>query len=71
MEYLVAAVILYFILQTAANLVLIMRGGNPSIREEPPQHDWQGPSPHNHTGAERGSPRYWNDVEEATWEDVE
>jgi hypothetical protein len=74
MEYLCAAVILYFVLQAASNIVLMIRGGRegPGIRQngraaEPPSHDWQGPSPREHTGTRRSHPTFWNDVEEATW----
>jgi hypothetical protein len=74
MEYLFAAVILYFVLQAASNIVLMIRGGRdgPGIRQngqaaEPPSHDWRGPSPREQTGTRRSHPTFWNDVEEATW----
>lgn len=76
MEYLVFAVIFYFILQTAGNLVLILRGGGKEAaadangRDAMPDHDWRGPSPRRYTGTERGTPRFWDDVEDAHWEDV-
>ena len=76
MEYLFAAVILYFVLQAASNIVLMMRGGGQPVghpgREpaQEPAHDWRGPSPRDHTGSDRSRPTFWNDVEDATWRDV-
>jgi hypothetical protein len=76
MEYLIAAVILYFILQTAGNLVYILRGGTeaPSTSEAPagPGHDWKGPSPRTETEGFTDHPTFWGeDVEDATWRDLE
>jgi len=75
MEYLIAAVILYFILQTAGNLVLILRGGgNVSSTQEsptPPAHGWKGPSPRQQMEGMTDHPTFWGeDVEEATWQDL-
>lgn len=70
MEYILIAFLLYFILQAAGNLVMIMRGNNARI-EEDRSHGWEGPSPRQHTGAERNSVRFWNDVEDAKWRDVD
>jgi hypothetical protein len=76
MEYLVFAVILYFILQTAGNLVYILRGGAPSsqteAREPAPAHDWEGPSPRREMEGFTDHPTFWGeDVEEATWRDID
>lgn len=75
MEYLVFAVILYFILQTAGNLVYILRGGGETSQTEaasPPVHDWQGPSPRRETEGFPDHPTFWDeDVEDATWHDVD
>jgi hypothetical protein len=75
MEYLIVAVILYFILQTAGNLVYILRGGGaPSqTRESPtsPAHGWKGPSPRQQMEGMTDHPRFWGeDVEDATWHDI-
>lgn len=74
MEYLFIAVILYFVLQTAGNLVYIMRGGGrrpTSTDTSAPSHNWQGPSPRQHTDGLSDHPTFWaEDVEEATWEDL-
>jgi hypothetical protein len=75
MEYLVFAVILYFVLQTAGNLVFILRGGgaDPSSDGAPaaPDHDWQGPSPREQMEGLTDHPTFWGeDVEEATWRDL-
>lgn len=71
MEYLVIAVILYFILQTAGNLVLILRGkgGRPGAQSaSKPQHEWKGPSPREQTGKVRERPTFWGqDIDEARW----
>jgi hypothetical protein len=69
MEYIFFAVIFYFIMQATSNLVMIMRG-KQAVVEEDRSHGWSGPSPRQYTGSERGSVRYWNDVEEARWKDV-
>jgi hypothetical protein len=79
MEYLIFAVIFYFILQTAGNLVYILRGGGQEPAADSaeadaaqPAHDWRGPSPREHTGRQRGQPTFWGeDVEDVTWQDVE
>jgi hypothetical protein len=76
MEYLVFAVILYFILQTAGNLVYILRGSGRSSETEtggaPPAHDWQGPSPRREMEGFPDHPTFWGeDVEEATWHDID
>jgi hypothetical protein len=71
MEYIFFAIIFYFIMQAASNLVMIMRGQQQRPIEEDRSHGWQGPSPRHHTGSERGSVRFWDDVEDAHWHDVE
>lgn len=75
MEYLVFAVILYFILQTAGNLVYILRGGGETSQTEsasPPVHDWEGPSPRRETDGFPDHPTFWGeDVEDVTWQDVD
>ncbi len=79
MEYLLFAVLAYFILRTASNLVGIMRGHDPSHRiedarngqERRTDHNWKGPSPRNRTGTATDHPTYWGeDVEDARWRDV-
>ncbi|PEN13753.1 hypothetical protein CRI94_06680 [Longibacter salinarum] len=70
MEYIFFAVIFYFIMQAASNLVVIMRGQHGTPIEEDRSHGWQGPSPRQYTGSERGSVRYWDDVRDAQWKDV-
>ncbi len=74
MEYLIAAVLLYFILQTASNLVLILRGESGRSASHPsrsPQHDWEGPSPRQETTRPSGDPTFWGkDIEDARWTDV-
>jgi hypothetical protein len=76
MEYLFAAVILYFVLQAASNIVWMIRGrpDDPGIRrngaaEGASSHNWKGPSPRDHTGGHRSDPRFWDDVEDATWQE--
>lgn len=72
MEYLVFAVILYFILQTAGNLVYILRGGAKTPSSPIRDHDWKGPSPRQEMGGGTGHPTFWGeDVEEATWRDID
>lgn len=75
MEYLVFAVILYFILQTAGNLVYVLRGGaepSQSQAESPPMEDWKGPSPRREMEGMSNHPTFWGqDVEEATWQEVD
>jgi len=72
MEYLVIAVILYFILQTAGNLVLLFRGDTEATRPTPsPDHNWQGPSPREQMENGRPSPTFWgDDIEDATYRDL-
>jgi hypothetical protein len=74
MEYLVLAVILYFVLQTAGNLVYILRGGGTSPSSDAPTgpaHDWKGPSPREETDGISTHPTFWaNDIEDATWTDI-
>jgi hypothetical protein len=75
MEYLIVAVILYFILQTAGNLVYILRGGgNVSRTQESsasPAHGWKGPSPRQQMEGMTDHPTFWGeDVEDATWQDL-
>lgn len=74
MEYLVSAVILYFILQTAGNLVYILRGGGGqrnSSSSSTPVHNWKGPSPRQHMEGVTDRPTFWGeDVDEATWHEV-
>lgn len=75
MEYIVFAVILYFILQTASNLVLILRGkGARSVSQEAPspQHGWEGPSPRQQTTVDWADPTFWGeDIEDVRWRDLE
>ncbi|MFB6247344.1 MAG: hypothetical protein ABEL97_02100 [Salinibacter sp.] len=75
MEYLVFAVILYFILQTAGNLVFVLRGGGEvrsgSSASADPSHDWEGPSPRKHMEGISDRPTFWGeDVDDATWRDL-
>jgi len=73
MEYLVLAVILYFVLQTAGNLVYILRGGGATPSSDAPtaSHDWKGPSPREEMEGLSSHPTFWaHDVEDATWTDV-
>jgi len=70
MEYIFFAVIFYFVMQATSNLVMIMRGNQNAPIEEDRSHGWEGPSPRRYTGSERQSVRYWNDVEDASWDDV-
>lgn len=74
MEYLVSAVIIYFILQTAGNLVYILRGGGERRESSPadPTHNWKGPSPREHMEGIPNHPAFWGeDIEEASWRDVQ
>lgn len=73
MEYLIVAVILYFILQTAGNLVYILRGGGNVPRSaSAPSHNWKGPSPREHTEGLTDRPTFWgSDVEDARWTDLQ
>jgi hypothetical protein len=74
MEYLIAAIIVYFILQTAGNLVYILRGGGgqrESSASSAPGHNWKGPSPRKHMEGVTDHPTFWGqDIEEASWHDV-
>jgi len=74
MEYLIVAVILYFILQTAGNLVYILRGGTTTseTQSSPPDHRWEGPSPHQQRDGITEHPTFWGeDVEDASWRDLD
>ena len=75
MEYLIVAVILYFILQTAGNLVYILRGGGARSRQgqsPSPAHNWKGPSPRRQMEGMTDHPTFWGqDVEDATWHDLD
>lgn len=75
MEYLVFAVILYFILQTAGNLVYVLRGGTDPSRpqaESAPMDDWKGPSPRREMEGMSDHPAFWGkDVDDATWTEVD
>jgi hypothetical protein len=74
MEYLVFAVILYFILQTAGNLVFVLRGGGetpPDAASSTRTHDWEGPSPRKQTDGVPDHPTFWgDDIDDATWRDL-
>ncbi len=70
MEYIFFAVLFYFVMQAASNLVMIMRGSTPKPFEEDRSHEWDGPSPQDYTGRERDSVRFWDDVEDARWKDL-
>ena len=78
MEYLFLAIVLYFILRTAGNLVRLLGGGSASPsrgrqeRASSSQRDgWEGPSPRQETGAAREEPTFWGeDIEDATWHDL-
>lgn len=75
MEYLILAIIFYFILRTGRNLVGLIRGDGESGSSDstrPSQSEWQGPSPREHTGTAWDEPTFWGqDIEDATWHDVE
>jgi hypothetical protein len=75
MEYLIFAVILYFILQTAGNLVYILRGraGDEASSDARSMPDgWGGPSPRRQTEGLSDHPTFWGeDVEDATWHDLD
>ena len=90
MEYLVIAVILYFIVQVAGNLVHLLRGqgtggagktdgsgrsspqGDSRQGHAPQGQQWAGPSPRAQATDRGTNPRFWgDDIEEATWRDVE
>lgn len=79
MEYLVLAIVFYFILRTMGNLVRLLGGDEGSPSEAEPMEEstsrpkgWKGPSPREETGTARGEPTFWGeDVEDATWRDLE
>ena len=79
MEYLVAAVILYFIFWTVGNLVTLLSGaeegsapGQQRRRGSSAPRGWEGPSPRQQTGTARDEPTFWGkDIEEATWHDID
>ena len=79
MEYLFLAVILYFILRTAGNLVRLLGGAGPTSTEDQQVHEstgrrngWEGPSPRQQTGTARDEPTYWGeDIEDARWRDLD
>ena len=79
MEYLVLAIVFYFILQTMSNLVRLLGGDKESPSEAGPTQEassrpqrWKGPSPREETGTAQSEPTFWDeDVEEATWRDLE
>jgi len=79
MEYLFLAIILYFILRTAGNLVRLLRGGEASGTQDAQMHDssarrngWEGPSPRQQTGSALDEPTFWaEDIEDATWHDLD
>lgn len=75
MEYLIFAVILYFILQTAGNLVYILRGGSGGVSESDTgsmPDGWGGPSPRRQTEGMIDHPTFWGeDVDDATWRDLD
>lgn len=72
MEYLIVAIILYFILQTTGNLVYILRGGAPTSQSgSAPTHNWKGPSPREKMEGMTNHPTFWReDIEDATWQDL-
>lgn len=78
MEYLFLAVILYFVLRTAGNLVRLLGGDAASSQEEsshksaPRRNGWQGPSPRQQTGTARDEPTFWGqNIEDATWRELD
>ncbi|PSQ75583.1 MAG: hypothetical protein BRD35_08585 [Bacteroidetes bacterium QH_7_62_13] len=76
MKYLIFAVILYFILQAAGNLVYILRGdggaAQPEMETPPPSQEWKGPSPRGEMEGLSDHPTFWGeDVEDATWREVD
>ena len=79
MEYLLLAIVLYFILRTTGNLVRLLGGRGEAagsqkgqVRDSSPRRDgWQGPSPRQQTGSARNDPTFWGeDIEDATWRDL-
>jgi hypothetical protein len=72
MEYIVFAVILYFILQTMGNLVLIVRGKEANRKPPTMPDGWEGPMPRRYTGQARNHPRFWGeDIQRAQWVDLD
>ena len=79
MEYLVLAIVFYFILRTMSNLVRLLGGDKESPSEAGSTQEassrpqgWKGPSPREETGTAQGEPTFWDeDVEDATWRDLE
>lgn len=76
MEYLLVAVLLYFILRTVSNLIAFLSGresGSPTSeqRSHSSRIEWKGPSPRQQTGDAREGPTSWGkDIEDATWRDL-
>ncbi len=85
MEYLLIAVLLYFIVQVTGNLVHLLRGGGAEAAGEteatgeastqgpsPRGNEWAGPSPRAQASDRAADPRFWgDDIEEATWHDLD
>jgi len=74
MEYLIFAIILYFILKTGGNLFHILQGGpyedERSTRSES-RRNWEGPSPRKETGRLQDQRHFWIDeIEDASWHDL-
>jgi len=73
MEYLLFAVLLYFILRTTGNLVSVLRGDgrDESTSPSPSRRDWKGPSPRDQTGRLRAQSSFWGkNIEDARWRDL-
>jgi len=72
MEYLLLAVILFFILRIGGTLLSLLRGtAEPEAPSgAPEQRRWKGPSPREETGRLRGGQAFWGEVEEAKWRDL-
>lgn len=67
MDYIIVAIIIYFILQVTANLVRIWRGRGGLL----PQGGLFGEREDEHKRLRDESPRFWGeDIEDAKWEDV-
>lgn len=79
MEYLVLAIVFYFILRTMGNLLRLLGGDEGASSQAEPMEEspsrpsgWEGPSPREETGMAQDEPTFWGeDVEEATWRDLE
>jgi hypothetical protein len=73
-ELLVFAIIFYFVMQAASNIVLAMRGGLDASQdpaESVADHGWEGPSPAPRRDTPYGPTDFWGrDVEDATFKDV-